>query len=345
MPASRTTISFLDAKTPLFVGVDVGGTNTKIGLVDDLGRTLSFLSIATEEPAGPEAGIRRIGNAVRQMIMVAGLPPGSVARVGLGTPGPLDLATGTLVAPVNMPHWHNFPIRDRLAQACNLPVTYGNDASAAAFAEYWLGWGSVQSLAMFTLGTGIGGGIIVDGKPIDGQHSLGGEYGHAIIDCSETARLCGCGQRGHLEAYASATSVVKCTNEELQSGRKSSLTYRMEQGAPLTTLLLAEEAENGDALALEIVMDTARYMAVGIVNIMHTIDPEIIILGGAMNFGGIQSQLGRRFLEQIRQEVRRRTFAMLADRTKIEFARLESDAGYLGAAGLARTEYYQSKNV
>jgi glucokinase len=344
MAISRQTVSRHEAQSPFFVGVDVGGTNTKIGLLDDLGRTLAYRSIPTQEPEGADAGIVRIGRTVRELIASVDLQLNNVARIGLGTPGPLDIAAGMLVSPVNMPHWHQFPIRDRLSRECDLPVTYTNDASAAAFGEYWLGWRPVHSLAIFTLGTGIGGGIIIEGKSIDGQHSVGSEYGHTIIDCNETARMCGCGQRGHLEAYASATSVVKRTEEALQANRKSSLTHRMEQGTPLTTLLLAEETEAGDPLALEIVMDTARYLAVGIVNIMHTIDPDIVVLGGAMNFGGSETLLGRQFLERIREEARRRAFPIAAEKTRIEFARLGSDAGYLGAAGLARAEYQRSKS-
>jgi len=327
------------AHPPFFVGVDLGATNTKIGIVDDLGQTLSYRTIPTgaDDPTG---AVKQIAEEVLDTIHVAELQLPEVAGVGLGAPGPLDLRQGLLLAPVNMPAWHNFPLRDRLAQHCRLPMTFANDACAAAYGEYWLGAGrNVHSLVLLTLGTGVGGGIIVEGKLIDGFHGHGAECGHIIIDYRDDARMCGCGQHGHLEAYASGTAIVKRTIEALDSVMKTSLNARMDHGAQLTPKLIAEEAEAGDPLCLEIVLDTARFLAVGIVSLMHTIDPDAVLLGGAMDFGGRDSPLGRRFLVTVRQEVRRRAFPIPGEQTTIEYAALGSDAGYLGAAGLARAEY------
>ena len=205
-------------------------------------------------------------------------------------------------------------------------------------------------MVLLTLGTGIGCGIIIDGVSIDGENSHGAECGHIIIDCSENARMCGCNQPGHLEAYASATAVIKRTWEALDSGRTSSLTERIKaeeekeeklrKGIPE---LIAEEADAGDPLALELVMETARYLGIGVVSLMHTIDPNGVLLGGAMTFGGDDSDLGRRFLGRIKEEVQRRAFEVLAQRTAIEFASLGGDAGYIGAAGIAREEHLRSR--
>ena len=159
-------------------------------------------------------------------------------------------------------------------------------------------------MVIFTLGTGIGGGIIIGDLLVVGEHSHGGECGHFIIDYRDDARMCGCGQRGHLEAYASATAVIKRTEEALAEGRKSSLVGRLEAGAELTPLLIAAEAEAGDSLALEIVLDTARFIGIGTVSMMHTIDPAGVVLGGAMTFGGQATDLGRRFLATVKEEVR-----------------------------------------
>jgi glucokinase len=160
-----------------------------------------------------------------------------------------------------------------------------------------------------------------------------------IINSAEDARFCGCGQRGHLEAYASATAVTKRTQEALDAGLKSSLTKRLEAGDELSPKLLAEEAEAGDDFSREIIMETARYLGIGVVNFMHTIDPNGVLLGGAMTFGGRDSKLGRQFLRRVKQEVQRRAFPVLAERTKIDFASLGGDAGYVGAAGIARMEH------
>jgi len=341
----RRLISRNEATPPFFVGVDLGGTNIKVGVVDEQGESLSFLTIPTQPEKGPEDASRRMGRAVLEAVSQAGLRPDEVAYVGLGSPGTMDIPAGKLIEPVNLKgprgdEWNHFPLRDRLKHHCGLPVAFENDANAAAYGEFWVGAGrEFDSLVLFTLGTGIGCGIIVDDQIIDGQHSHGAECGHIIIDMADDARLCGCGQPGHLEAYASATAVTKRTQEALDAGHRSSLRDRLAAGAALSPKLVAEEAEAGDELALEIVLETARYLGLGVVNLMHTIDPTGVLLGGAMNFGGAQSPLGRRFLQRVREEVERRAFPLLAEKTTIDFASLGSDAGYIGAAGIGRLEY------
>jgi glucokinase len=337
---SRSIVNLAEAQAPFFVGVDVGGTNIKIGLVDDLGRTLVYRRIPTQAGDGPEVATKRMGQSVREMVSEAGLTLPYVARVGLGTPGTMNVASGLLIHPHNLPGWHDFPIRDRLSHHAGLRVTYANDANAAAYGEYWVGSGrEFHSLVLLTLGTGIGGGIIIGDLVVAGEHYHGAECGHMIIDFNDDARQCGCGQSGHLEAYASATAVVKRIEEGLAAGRKSSIAGQIQKGIPLTPVLLADEAAAGDSFALEIVMDTARYVGVGIVSLMHTIDPSGALLGGAMTFGGHATDLGRRFLARVREEVRRRALPVPAEETVIDFASLGADAGYIGAAGMARLEY------
>ena len=336
---TRKLTPLSQARPPFFAGIDLGGTNIKVGVVDDLGRPLSWVSIPTEPEKGPEDGAARMGRAVIDAAEQAGLKPDELARVGLGSPGTMDIPNGKLINPVNIKGWDDFPIRDRVAAHCGLPVTFANDAGAAAYGEFWVGSGrDFHSMVLFTLGTGIGCGIIIGDLSIDGENSHGAECGHMVIDCSEDARLCGCGRRGHLEAYASATAVVKRTREALLSNRHSSLRGRLDEGSKLTPKLLAEEASAGDELSLEIIADTARWLGVGIVNLMHTIDPSGVLLGGAMTFGGKASPLGRRFLGWIKEEVARRAFPLLAERTEIDFASLGGDAGFIGAAGLARLD-------
>ncbi len=270
----------------------------------------------------------------------AGADISDIGRVGLGSPGTMDIPAGKLLKPANLKGWDDFPLRDRVSHHCGLPVTFANDANAAAYGEFWVGSGrDFHSMVLFTLGTGIGSGIIIGDLCLDGEHSHGGECGHIIINFSPDARLCACGQRGHLEAYASATAVIKRTREALDTGRSSSLTADLNRGQELTPLLVAKHAENNDPLSLDIVMETARFLGVGITNVMHTLDPNGILLGGAMTFGGNETQLGRGFLAEIKAEVKRRAYAVLAEKTVIDFAALGGDAGYIGAAGLARLEY------
>ncbi len=280
---------------------------------------------------------------IDEMVDESGLDGSDVVAVGLATPGTMDIPAGFLLEPCNLPTWRQFGIRDALQAACQKPVTYANDAAAAAFGEFWVGGGSAYSSMVFlTLGTGVGAGIIVNDFSIDGEHSHGAECGHIIIDSHADARVCSCGQTGHLEAYCSATAIVKRVQELLQTPRPSTIRARLEAGDKLTTLLLAEEAAKGDALALEIIDEVAVYLGIGVVTIVHTIDPSIVVLGGAMTFGGAPTDLGRRFIEAVRQEFRRRAFPVLAEKTQVEFAKLGGRAGYIGVAGLARVAYLKN---
>jgi glucokinase len=342
MPDPTPLTLLTEATPPFFAGVDLGGQSIKIGLVDDRGRVLHHDRIPTETEKGPEDGARRMAEAVRQAVQQIGLQTADIARVGLGSPGTMDVPAGMLLEPHNLPGWSNFPIRDRLAHHLGRPVTFANDANAAAYGEFWVGSGrEFTSMVLFTLGTGIGCGIIVGDLLIDGENSHGAECGHIIIDYHDDARVCGCGQPGHLEAYASAIGVVRRMEEALATSRPTSLRDRVQKGETLSPLILAEEAEKGDDLSLELVFETAMYIGVGTVTLMHTIDPKGIILGGAMTFGGHESPLGRQFLGRIRKEVQKRAFPVLADRIQIDYASLGGDAGFIGAAGVARQTYFK----
>jgi glucokinase len=340
MPESRQLIARSEAQPPFFVGLDLGGTNIKVGVIDDLGRTLYWLTVPTHVERGAEDGSRRMGEAVLAAVAKAGLAPSDVARVGLGSPGFMDLAAGKLLVPANLKGWNYFPLRDRVSHHCGLPVTFANDATAAAYGEFWIGKGhDFHSMVLLTLGTGIGCGIVIGDLLLDGEHSLGGEYGHTIIEPDVHARVCGCGQPGHLEAYTSATAVIRRTQEALSAGRTSSLSQRVAAGESLSPKMAAEEAEKGDELSREIILETARYLGIATVNLMHTIDPNGILFGGAMTFGANHSPVGRMFLDRIKQEVRERAYALLAQKTVIDFAEFGGDAGYIGAAGIARMEH------
>lgn len=339
MPTSRRFITVSEAKRPLFVGIDLGGTSIKFGVIDDLGRPLSWQRMPTQVERGPEDAICRLAAGVREAIDALGLSPSAIARIGLGSPGILDVRNGVMVNSTNFPGWKEFPLRDRVSCHCGLPVAFVNDANAAAYGEFWVGSGqSFSSVILLTLGTGVGCGIIIGEVIVEGENGHGAECGHVLIDTCDQARRCSCGMTGHLEAYASATAVIQRTRELLDSGRSSSLAARLADGAELSPRLVAEEAEAGDALAEDIVLETARFLGLGIVSLLHTIDPAGVLLGGAMTFGGHSRSMGRRFLDKVSDEVKSRTFPTLAARLKIDFATLGTDAGYIGAAGIARLE-------
>ncbi|MBX3424094.1 MAG: ROK family protein [Pirellulales bacterium] len=334
LPATLTR-----AADSLYAGIDVGGTNIKIGLVDDMGRTVAFQSLATESDRGPTDAAARMGATIKSLCTQCDVAPGRVARVGLATPGPLDVAAGLILCPGNLPAWHDAPIRDLVAEACGRPVTFANDANAAAYGEYWRGTGqAARCMVMLTMGTGIGGGIVVDDLLVEGRHGCGAELGHVVIDCRNDAPLNSLGIRGTLEGYCGAYGTTARAVAAVELGANTTLGQRFAQGEELTPLVVAQEAEAGDATALEIVMDTARYMALGVVTAIHAIDPDCVVIGGAATFGGAGHPLGERFLARLREETERRLIPSLRGQIEISFARLGSDAGYIGAAGLARRD-------
>ncbi|NBW96743.1 MAG: ROK family protein, partial [Planctomycetia bacterium] len=295
------------AARPFYAGVDLGGTNIKAGLVDDLGRTLAFHTEPTHADRGPEDAAARMGRAVHALAGLAGLAIEDVARVGLGTPGPQDLAAGTILRAGNLPGWDGFPIRDRVALHAGRDVTFANDANAAAYGEFWVGSArDASSLVMLTLGTGVGGGIIIGDTNVEGAHSHGSECGHIIVDTSPTARACPFGHSGDLEAYCSATALVARARERLAGHADGLLAAAVSRGETLSPILVSEAAAGGDPCARDLILDTARWLGIGIVTLMHTIDPAMVVIGGAMTFGGESAPVGRLFLDAVRAEVRAR---------------------------------------
>jgi len=341
MPEYATPISLADANKPLFVGIDVGGTNIKIGFVDET-RTVSYHSIPTKAEQDAVDAVARMKEGVDFLLQQAGASLSEVARIGLATPGPMDLKAGILLEPGNLPKWRHFPIRQRVSEACGLPVRYANDANAAAYGEYWSGAAAdCHSMAMVTLGTGVGGGIIVGDTLIEGVHGCGSECGHILIDPRDDAPRDSLDKTGTLEAFCGAYAILRRTRQALSAGRASCLAELEKSGQELSPLEIARAAEAGDELAHEIVMETAQYLALGIVTLIHTIDPDSVVIGGGVNFGGAGHPLGEAFLQRIRDKVRPRLLKPLRESLHIEFAQLGSDAGYIGAAGLARLEHRQ----
>ena len=331
---------------PLFLGVDVGGTNIKIGVVDDEGSTVCYTKFPSQADQSPDPTIERIRPVVEMLLADTAHTFEDIIAVGVGTPGPMDISGGRLLTPFNMPGWHHYPIVSKIEQATGKPVTYSNDAGAAAFGEYWIGSGrQYKSMILITLGTGVGGGIIVDDVSIDGAHSHGAEVGHISIDTSEDALMCSCGKRGHLEAYASATGIVARAKTALRFHPESSLLNCNGESSPLSALAVSEAAAEGDALALGLVKETAKFLGRGIATMAHIIDPEAFILGGAVNFGGEDTPLGRAFLDDVLAETRRLVFPVLAEKLVVNFAKLGSDAGYVGAAGIARSSLAKSASL
>ena len=238
---------------PFYLGVDVGGTNIKAGVVDSEANSLSHVSLPTKPKLGPKIGLQTICEASRKAIEQSRLKVDDIRAVGLATPGTMDIPKGMLLDPPNLPGWTNLPLRDQLSEELGLPTTLQNDANAAAYGEFWGGMArEASSLVFFTLGTGIGCGIIIGDTIVEGAHSHGAECGHIIIEMNN-GRRCPTGQYGTLEAYASATALVKRCREALDAGRESAITAELENGEKLTPLLIGRMCDEGDELAEEMI--------------------------------------------------------------------------------------------
>ncbi len=303
-----------------YVGIDLGGTNLKLGLVSAEGEILKRLSSPTEADRGPDHVLGRMAAAVRDLCREAGIGVADVAAVGVGSPGPLDSKAGMVVVAPNLPGWRNVRVRDRLGKDLGRTVVLENDANAAAYGEFRCGAGrDVSDMALLTLGTGVGGGIVLGGRLLRGVSDSGAELGHMII--VHRGRRCGCGTHGCLEAYASATAVVGRTREALEAGRPSRLS-----ADGLDCKAVFDAAAAGDALARTIVEETAEYLGIGITTILHVLNPQMVVLTGGM------MGAGDAFLESVRRHVRETAFEQAWRACEIRWSTLGGDAGILGTA-------------
>jgi glucokinase len=316
----------------LYVGLDVGGTSMKAAVVDDNGKAFPSVSLPTEASKGQEYGLNQMCATIRRAIAAAGKTEKEIAAIGVATPGTMDIPAGIVLDPPNLRPWQNVPVRDYVGTTFGLPTAFQNDANAAAFGEYWVGAGrDVKSMVMFTLGTGIGGGVILHDKILEGQHSHGAEVGHMKIDLGKT-RQCGCGRWGCLEAFASATAIVKRAHDAVAEVTGKSILKEMLATADeeLPAKEVFQAADRGDEIARKVVDDTAYYLAVGAMNMMHLFDPDMVVFAGGM------TQAGESFLNRIKHYVRELAFPVPAARTIVRYAALGSDAGFIGAAACAR---------
>lgn len=321
-----------------YLGIDIGGSSIKTGVVSDAGRLVSRHASGSFVDLGREAGLEVLYSTVAEAIARSGIPDEQILGIGVAAPGTMDIPAGVVFHPFNLPAWRDLPIRDLVAERFHRPAILQNDANAAAYGEYWVGAGSGSKSMMFwTMGTGIGGGIVIDGRIVEGAHSHGGECGHMIVQMDGGLHS-EHGIHGGLELYAGALGLVRRCERALAEKFPSKIRQRLAEGEELSPKLIGECAAQGDILAERLVMETARYMAVGTVNVMHILNPEMVLFGGAMTFGQHETELGRKFLIRIREEVKRRAFPVLAAKTRIDYASLANDAGIIGAAGCIRAK-------
>ncbi|MGR3295090.1 MAG: ROK family protein [Candidatus Bathyanammoxibius sp.] len=302
----------------LVLGVDVGGTNIKSVLVDARGEILAAMKRPTLARKGRDAVIDRIVMTLRDTVKKSGFPMKRVAGAGVGFAGPLDHATGVVFNPPNLPGWSNVPLRDILRRRLKMPVSLDNDANLVALGEHWKGAGrGAKCLVCLTLGTGVGGGIIVDGRVMHGARGIAGEIGHMTL--VRNGRMCACGNKGCLEAYASAKGLVARMQEVLKNSKGP------ERGR-VTPENIWKWAHSGDKLANKTIKDTGTMLGVAIASVANILNPDIVVLGGGV------SNLGDPLFGAVREEVRKRALPNITEGLQIVGAELGDSAGALGAA-------------
>lgn len=318
------------------VGVDLGGTSINVGVVPYEGGTvLGMRSLPTEAGRGAKAVVDRmigmIRDAMKDAAREAGIGKDAYLGVGLGSPGPLDRSTGTVIETPNL-GWRNFPLRDLVANQIGLEAVLDNDANTAALGEYWVGAGrGVRSLLAVTLGTGIGGGIVLDGRVYHGASDVAGEVGHMTID--PTGRRCNCGNYGCLEAYASGPAIAARAVEGLRGGVPSVLPDLVDGHLEAVTAESVYEAiVAGDLYAKEVMRETAAFLGTGIANLINLLNPEMVVIAGGV------TRAGDHLFEPLRAEVRRRAFRRAAEGCRIVASELGGMAGVIGAAATFRVE-------
>ncbi|HEY66676.1 MAG: ROK family protein [Chloroflexi bacterium] len=316
------------SKQPV-IGIDLGGTKISTALIDSVGRIMARDYRETQAAEGQEAVIERMLDSARRVIAQAEVTQAQVAAVGIGAPGPLDIEAGVLVAPPNLPGWDRVPLKRIIEDALGITTFLENDANAAALGEHRFGAGrGRQHMIYVTVSTGIGGGLILDGKLYHGASGMAGEIGHMTI--VPYGPLCGCGNRGCLEALASGTAIARQARERVARGVPT-LMADLAAGDPerITAKLVAEAAHQGDAEAREILAEAMNYLGIGMANLVNLFNPELIVIGGGL------TNIGELLFGPVRRAIDRRAFRAQAQTVQVVQAKLGKDVGVLGAAAVA----------
>jgi glucokinase len=305
------------------IGVDLGGTNTRTALVARSGEILEKQKEETLAAEGYGKVVAKLITNIDRQRANADQYGRRVAAVGVGAPGVIHEQTGVVVKSPNFPDWNDLPLKQILERELKLPVFIENDANAAALGEQWRGAAKdIRSMIFLTLGTGVGGGIILDGRIWHGADGMAGEVGHMTI--IPDGRPCGCGNRGCLEMYASSRGIVK-TFKAMFAGKH----LDVENLKEITSAQIYQAARNGDTMAHLAMKDMGRYLGIGIANLINIFNPEMVVIGG-----GVMDAWDL-FIDATREEVRKRAFAYTAERTKIVPSMLGDEAGMVGAAAVA----------
>lgn len=310
-----------------YIAVDLGGTNIRAAQYTPQGELIARAKRPTLFGGGGEV-LERLVSTVQEVMPANG---SAVKAIGIGAPGPLNPFTGVILNAPNLPGWINFPLKQILESRLHIPIELGNDANMAALGEWKYGAGRGHNDVLYlTISTGIGGGVISGGRLIVGVNGMAAELGHVAI--SPDGPVCGCGQRGHLEALASGPSMARTARARLRAGASSTI-LEMVNGEidTVTAEHIGDAAKAGDAFALSILEEAGVFIGRAVANFMHIFNPSVVILGG-----GVSNNVGDLLLQPVRGEVQRRVMTDLYSKdTPIVKAQLGDDVGLLGTLALA----------
>jgi glucokinase len=308
------------------LGLDIGGTKLAAGVVDPSGRVHSFVLEPSRGEEGPEAVLARLFDLGARAVAESGIDWAGIGRIGIGCGGPLDAARGVVLSPPHLPGWMDVPVSALAENAYGRPAVLENDGTAAAAAEHRHGAGAgTRNLIYLTISTGVGGGIVIDGRLYRGSMGNGGELGHVTIDCN--GRRChGCGRFGCLEAYVSGTSIAERAREALAERSRDSALGAIDEP---TAADVAAAARAGDALAQEVWDATTAALACGLTSIVNLFEPELVVLGGGVTRSGDQ------LLVPVRETVGTTAMSPAGRSAGIVLSALGEQVGVVGAAAIA----------
>jgi glucokinase len=311
-----------------FIGVDLGGTNIKAGIVDvKAGKLITKLTTPTLARDGHEAVMQRMANLIDQLIAASGLSRDDFGGIGIGVPGVLDLENGLVLFLPNLPGtWPRVPLAGFIQDKIGLPVGLLNDVRAISLGEWKFGAGrGVDTLACFAIGTGIGGGLVINGALHLGIGGTAGELGHQTIDFN--GPLCGCGNRGCLEAYASGPAIAAMGIKAVIQGQTTAIGALVDHDLNrITAQVISQAASQGDRVAIDIYAQAGEYIGIAAANVLAAISPRKIVIAGGV------AAAGELLLAPIRATIRQRVFVMPCDQVEILQAELGSNAGIMGVA-------------
>lgn len=309
------------------LGIDIGGTSIKGASINEQGQILDRFSLRVEKANSPEKTIGELADIVNNFLKSHQYKE-PISGIGVGVPGIVDFDLGVVLSSPNLPTWEGFNIKEFLQKKTNLPVILNNDANVAALGESIFGSGKkYQNMIMITLGTGVGGGIIIDKKIYDGNKHLGAELGHMVIELN--GRQCGCGRKGCFEAYASATALIRDTKEAMEKNPNSELHRVYEELKDVSARNAFVAARRGDEVANGVVDNYVMYLCEGLLNYCNIFRPEAIILSG-----GVANE-GEYLLNRIKEYLKEREYGMhLSPKVEVDIASLGYDSGKIGAACL-----------